>query len=351
MATTYVWNEVDDNVEFETDDNGSCVAVYFNQPELFGEPISQTRIGSTSFFQYDGDRSTRALTDENETVTDTFVYSAFGEQLDRTGVTPTPFAYRGGDGFYTNPVIMDIYVRSRTYAPVIGRWLSSISKKSILGSNSYRPDFVNGMNFTSRMDAIDGPLIGRGVLGNTTIPKCEINLDCVNIIGNVGVHCGIEMVYADGKTVRLHNWGLYHPGGKSCLITKRRSPGATDYYQRRLGEFNQSVCNCIADRVSKYNSFIVTYEYQVFPRNTYSCQCDTNPSCNSNYGTHCLLRGCGLEHIWQSGWGAPPTGWNHRMYKCLNAEWVTINHVIGWRQECHCTKWKAVDAKVCEAES
>jgi len=50
---------------------------------------------ATSFFQYDGHSSTRALTDSAGAVTDTMTYDAFGVLIERTGTTPTLYLYAG----------------------------------------------------------------------------------------------------------------------------------------------------------------------------------------------------------------------------------------------------------------
>ncbi|MEQ1903256.1 MAG: RHS repeat-associated core domain-containing protein [Pirellulaceae bacterium] len=141
-VSNFIWDEVSDNVLFETDENGAVTASYTNLPDQFGELISQERNGVTSYYHYDGENSTRQLTNENQNVTDTFIFTAHGEEVARTGVTTNPFGYKGAVGYYTNSTTNDIYVRARTYQPTTGRWLSADPLGFVDGPNVYRAYFV-----------------------------------------------------------------------------------------------------------------------------------------------------------------------------------------------------------------
>ena len=67
-VTKFIWDDLSDNVMYETDENGSVIAEYAHRPEPFGELISQTRNGVTSYYHYDGMGSTSELTDESGNV-------------------------------------------------------------------------------------------------------------------------------------------------------------------------------------------------------------------------------------------------------------------------------------------
>ena len=123
-STTYYWDEVNDNLFGEEDESGDVVASYTHEPGLYGEIIAQQRGDDLRYYNYDGLGNTVELTDENENVTDTYEYSAFGEEIVKTGTTENPFGYQGALGYYTNSETKDIYVRARTYESKIGRWLS-----------------------------------------------------------------------------------------------------------------------------------------------------------------------------------------------------------------------------------
>ncbi len=123
-AINYIWDEENDSLLEEVDDDGNVIASYTNEPSQFGKVISQERNGVTSYYHYDGQGNTVALTDDNENVTDTYIYSAFGELVSSTGTTVNPFRYVGQYGYYTDVETNDIYIRARSYAPTLGRWLT-----------------------------------------------------------------------------------------------------------------------------------------------------------------------------------------------------------------------------------
>jgi RHS repeat-associated protein len=141
-TTNFIWDELSDNVLLESDDSDVVTAAYVNRPEQFGELLSQDRSGAKSFFHYDGESSTSALTDANENISDTFIYTAYGEEVARTGTTTNPFGYKGAVGYYMDESASDIYVRNRTYEPTIGRWLSTDPLGFVDGTSLYRAYFV-----------------------------------------------------------------------------------------------------------------------------------------------------------------------------------------------------------------
>lgn len=176
MATVdYRWNPVTDNILCEQDEDGTILATYTHEPSLYGELVSQERDSQTSYFHFDGQGSTRALTDEGENVTDTSTYSAFGEVVEKTSSTTNPFGYKGAVGYYTNGDTDDIYVRARTYEPKIARWLTLDPIGFVDGVNRYAfvrnnplwfqdssglacaPPTKVGANYVGGRGAFDGP--------------------------------------------------------------------------------------------------------------------------------------------------------------------------------------------------
>ena len=123
-VTHYVWDPLSDNVLMETDENNVTQAVYTHEPDPFGNLISQRRDDETSYYHFDGLGSTRELTDESETVTDTNMYDAWGVNVASTGTTENPFLWVGEQGYYHDPETEDYCVRARIYGPEIARWTS-----------------------------------------------------------------------------------------------------------------------------------------------------------------------------------------------------------------------------------
>jgi len=118
------------------------IAEYTNVPVPFGEPLSQNRSSVLSFFHFDGTYSTRQLTDISEGLTGGVIFTGYGEETRRSGLISFPFGYKGAVGYYTDSDTGEIYVRARTYQPVIGRWLSMDPLGFVDGSSLYRGYFV-----------------------------------------------------------------------------------------------------------------------------------------------------------------------------------------------------------------
>ncbi len=99
----------------ETDGDGNVVATY-----VYGlDRISMERGGNTFTYATDGQGSVRQLTSGSGSVTDAYYYTAFGEELAKTGSTENRFRYVGEQwdvnaGFYYN--------RARWYSPEQGRF-------------------------------------------------------------------------------------------------------------------------------------------------------------------------------------------------------------------------------------
>ena len=145
-----------DNILFETDENGDKIVDYTWAGD---ELISERRNGKTYTHYYDGQGNTIALTDEDGNVTDTFDYDAWGNVIERTGDTPTPFQWHGQVGYYWDDALGRYHVRARPYEPASGRWTTQDPLLFVDGMNLYQYVDNNPINFVdpSGMDfgAID----------------------------------------------------------------------------------------------------------------------------------------------------------------------------------------------------
>ncbi|MEX2499769.1 MAG: RHS repeat-associated core domain-containing protein [Wenzhouxiangellaceae bacterium] len=81
--------------------------------------ISQHSTAGPFYYHYDGLGSTRALTDDAETVTDTYDYEAFGDLLNQTGFTENNYRFTGEQ---YDPNLDQYYLRARYYNQNIGRF-------------------------------------------------------------------------------------------------------------------------------------------------------------------------------------------------------------------------------------
>ena len=70
---------------------------------------------------YDGQLSTRQLSDNSQQITDTYTYDAFGILLNRSGATENNYLYTGEQ---YDPNVGFYYLRARYYNPSVGRFIS-----------------------------------------------------------------------------------------------------------------------------------------------------------------------------------------------------------------------------------
>jgi len=102
----------------------TVTCLYTLQPSAFGNLISQRRDAASSFYHLDALGSVCELTDISESVTNTYLYQAYGHLVASTGSTPNPFLWVGNVGYYFDADRLEYYIRQRHYDPAIARWLS-----------------------------------------------------------------------------------------------------------------------------------------------------------------------------------------------------------------------------------
>jgi len=101
-------------------DNGTLAARYDYGDDLVRMDRTTPSV-STSYYLYDGLGSTRQLVNTSGTVTDTWGYSAFGEQVSRTGSTVNSFLFNAQQ--FDQPT-GTYFLRARYYDQSNGRFLS-----------------------------------------------------------------------------------------------------------------------------------------------------------------------------------------------------------------------------------
>jgi RHS repeat-associated protein len=133
-VTNYIWDTVSDNVLAATDGSHATNAVYATAPSQFGRLVSQRRNGQTSHYHYDAIGTTRALTNASESVSDTYIDDAWGNEIAQSGMTENPYRFGGQHGYYSDSATGRQAVRRRVYEPTRGRW----SSKAAAGNYSTR---------------------------------------------------------------------------------------------------------------------------------------------------------------------------------------------------------------------
>ncbi len=121
----FIWDELGDNVLAELDGVDATAVEYTHLAGPYSELISrQPQSQETMFYHFDGQGSTRETTDSAHTVTNKFVYDAWGATHASSGSGTTPFKYHGANGYYADDETDRYYVRRRNYQPSLGRWVS-----------------------------------------------------------------------------------------------------------------------------------------------------------------------------------------------------------------------------------
>lgn len=138
MATHFTWDPVEDNIIQERDDTGAITAEYATEPYLYGNLISQNRGGVERQYHFDSQGSTVALTDDNQQVTDTYTYTAFGEVTEHTGNTVNPFQYVGQKQYYLDEATGKCIARWRSLSVQQGIWLSVDPSLIVIPLDAYR---------------------------------------------------------------------------------------------------------------------------------------------------------------------------------------------------------------------
>jgi RHS repeat-associated protein len=175
VAKTYLfWDPLSDNILQERDETGAVTAEYTTEPGLYGNVISQNRGGVESQFHYDAQGSTLAVTDDNQNVTDTRAYSAFGETTESTGTTEVPFQYIGQKGYYRDSLTGQYLVRRRPYEAVRARWIS----QDPVGLSAHANAFTYAHNNVLKYDDPSGTFLREGpiVWEGAQIPATFIEL-------------------------------------------------------------------------------------------------------------------------------------------------------------------------------
>jgi len=175
--------------------NGTPVRTYTYGLERVSQLQTVNNTPTVSFYQYDGRGTVRLLTDLVGTVTDTYEYDAFGNQISHTGTTPNPYLYRGERydadlGLY--------YLRARWYNPATGRFMT----RDPYQGSIYDPASLHRYNYARANPANFIDPSGRfatGEYGKLTFTDIVKNAAAVTALGAV-VRCSI---YTIASSVQL----------------------------------------------------------------------------------------------------------------------------------------------------
>ena len=121
-TTRFVWD--DERLLQETDGSNATQAQYTSGLGTYGPTVSQRRGTASSFLHGSLLGTIEGLTAADQSVSDTYILDAWGNQLASSGSTVNPHRYVGALGYYTEPSLSLNYVRARWLSPGAGRWLA-----------------------------------------------------------------------------------------------------------------------------------------------------------------------------------------------------------------------------------
>jgi RHS repeat-associated protein len=177
--------------------NGVVTRTYTYGLQRISEDQQINGAWTPSYYSYDGMGSVRQLTNTSGTVTDTYDYDAFGNEITHTGTTPNNYLYRGEQfdsdlGLY--------YLRARYYNPATGRFMSR-------DPNSPQPTDASGRPIDPRelhkyLYAGGDPIDLLDPTGRITYTKPSNNIfgnaaaEYVGVISNVSFRIGFYVNFA-----------------------------------------------------------------------------------------------------------------------------------------------------------
>jgi RHS repeat-associated protein len=118
--------------------NGNLQVSYIHGNDL----ISQTRLNTTSNYLIDGIGSVRFISDNQQNVTNSYDYEAFGKLLSSTGVSENDYLF-AGEQFDNN--LSAYYLRERYYSFEIGRFL----RRDTYDGQLIDPNTIHKYSYTS----------------------------------------------------------------------------------------------------------------------------------------------------------------------------------------------------------
>ena len=197
-------------VLLETDGTTPVSYVYGDDLVSMKRPDS-----GTSYYHYDGQMSTRALTGGTAAPTDTYTYDAFGNLLATTGMTVNNYKYTGEQ---YDPNVAFYYLRARYYNQANGRFTTMDPARGSdfepLTHNSYgyvRADPADRTDPSGRFDLFIAML-------SLSIATILLGIVHVSFAGSPGIKCsdpGIE-AYRQALWTTNTNPSLWHAGFVVC---------------------------------------------------------------------------------------------------------------------------------------
>jgi RHS repeat-associated protein len=123
---------------------------------------------------------TRQVTGSTGTVTDTYLYNAYGKQLASSGTNTTPHRYGGKYGYYNDGGVGLILAQQRWYSSALLRWMGRDAAHYSGGENLYGYVSQNPMKYFDSTGFQDVPMldptdpIGPSLVERTNRDKSDV---------------------------------------------------------------------------------------------------------------------------------------------------------------------------------
>ncbi|MGA7091116.1 MAG: RHS repeat-associated core domain-containing protein [Candidatus Acidiferrales bacterium] len=117
-TTNYVYDDTD-TVD-ELDQNGNVLVKYSRTTDI-DEPLAESRSGTTSYYEQDGQDSITSLSGGAGSLSATYAYDSFGKLTASSGSLVNPFHFTGRE---LDSEVNLYYFRARYYDPTTGRFIS-----------------------------------------------------------------------------------------------------------------------------------------------------------------------------------------------------------------------------------
>jgi RHS repeat-associated protein len=234
---------------FEESVNGIVQRTYTYGLQRISEDQVINNAWTPSFYGYDGFGTVRQLTNLAGTVTDTYSYDAFGNQLNSTGTTPNNYLYRGEQ---FDPDLGLYYLRARYYNPATGRFMSRDPEDGILPDpmTLHKYDYAGGDpvnawdptgRTTATWDQVGGGDMGEyagliGAIAIATVPAVKA-LGCT-----IDIALSVEALRIPGSNMAAIKVDLPHcSANKDCTPFEEAIQQKMEMVQDRYNELLMDV--------------------------------------------------------------------------------------------------------------
>jgi RHS repeat-associated protein len=192
-SSTYTWYVFDgDKLVGEIGTGGAKVAYTWGADGIVSERIFSGN--KSRYYHFGPQGETRQLTNTSGTVTNTYLYTAYGTTVSSSGSDYNPHRYGGKVGYYSEGSLGLMLAQQRWYSPHLMRWLARDPIEYRGGQNLYA--YVRG-NPVMFIDP-DGLIIVFNRSGKPIKYKPEQEENIVRIC-MPNEHCDMDGYYPDGK--------------------------------------------------------------------------------------------------------------------------------------------------------